>query len=80
MIIGMRIAVKFEDFGWCLGKILEKNGDGRRKIAGKRVNFIAKFDMDEYSTDLSLEVAEYSTSNDAEYQSWALLEVEPEGV
>ena len=26
--------------------------------------------MDEYSTDLSLEVAEYSTSNDAEYQSF----------
>ena len=70
----MRIVVKFEDFGWCLGKILEKNSDGRRKIAGKCVNFVAKFDMDEYATDLSLEVDEYSIANDAEYESWALFE------
>lgn len=77
-MVGMRIVVKFEDFGWCLGKILEKNGDGRRKIAGKCVNFIAKFDMDEYETDLSLEIDEYSTSSEAEFQSWALLE--PVGV
>ena len=73
-MVGKKIVVKFEDFGWCLGEILEKNGDGRRKIKGKRVNFIAKFDMDEYTTDLSLETDEYSKMDDAEYESWALLE------
>jgi hypothetical protein len=73
-MVGKKIVVKFEDFGWCLGVILEKNGDGRRKIKGKRVNFIAQFDMDEYTTDLSLETDEYSKMDDAEYESWALLE------
>ena len=73
-MVGKKIVVKFEDFGWCLGEILAKNGDGRRKIKGKRVNFIAQFDMDEYTTDLSLEADEYSNMDDAEYESWALLE------
>jgi hypothetical protein len=42
------------------------------------VNFIAKFEIDEGTTDLSLEVTEYDTSPDADYESWLLLESEPE--
>ena len=38
------------------------------------MNFVAKFDIDEGTTDLSLEMAEYSVSEGAEYESWALLE------
>ena len=36
------------------------------------MNFTAKFDVDEGTSDLSLE-QDYSTSEGAEYESWALL-------
>ena len=39
-------------------------------------NFIAKLEIDEGTTDLSLEVTEYDTAPDADYQSWLLLEPE----
>ena len=35
-----------------------------------------KFEIDEGTTDLSLEVTEYDPSPDAAYQSWLLLEPE----
>ena len=38
------------------------------------VNFIAKFDIDEGTTQLSLQLVGYDTSADAEYDSWMLLE------
>ena len=57
-----------------IGKLEKKNKDQCRKINGKMVNFIAKFEIDEGTTDLSLEVTEYDTSPDADYQSWLLLE------
>ena len=48
------------------------------KIGGVQVNFIAEFDIDEGAqTDLALELHEYDTSPSAEYESWMLLEVEP---
>ena len=43
------------------------------RVGGVPVNFVAKFDIDDGTTDLSLEMAEYSTLEEAEYQSWALL-------
>ena len=38
------------------------------------VNFIAKFEIDEGTTQLSLQLTGYDTSADAEYDSWLLLE------
>ena len=40
---------------------------------GVVMNFTAKFDVDEGTSDLSLELEDYSTSEGAEYESWALL-------
>ena len=75
VLVGSKIIVKLEQFGWCIGTLTEKNTNRRRKINGKMVNFIAKFDMDgDETTDLSLEVTEYDTSAFAEYESWLLLE------
>ena len=37
------------------------------------VNFIAKFDIDEGTTQLSLQHTGYDPSADAEYDSWLLL-------
>ena len=43
------------------------------------MNFVAKFDIDGgETTDLSLEAAMYDTSPSADYESWLLLEPEPE--
>ena len=38
------------------------------------VNFIAKFEIDEGTTELALEATEYDTSPSADYESWLLLE------
>ena len=38
------------------------------------MNFIAKFDIDEFSTDLTLEAKDYDTFYSAVYESWMLLE------
>ena len=38
------------------------------------VNFVAKFDIDDGPTDLSLELTEYDPSPSAAYESWLLLE------
>ena len=51
-----------------------RNKDRRFKNKGNMVNFIAKFDIDEGTTQLSLQLADYDTSADAEYDSWMLLE------
>ena len=48
--------------------------DRRFKNKGNMVNFIAKFDIDEGTTQLSLELSDYDISPDAEYDSWLLLE------
>jgi hypothetical protein len=61
----------------------EEDEDRRRKINGKMLNFIAKrssrLTIDEDTTDgLSLELTEYDTSPDADYESWLLLEPETE--
>ena len=59
---------------WCHGILEQKNTNRSRKINGKLVNFIAKFDMDEMSTDLALQSEDYDPSPSAEYESWLLLE------
>ena len=41
------------------------------------INFIAKFDVDEMETDLTLQADDYDLSPSAEYESWLLLEEAP---
>ena len=66
--------MRFEGFGWCIGKLESRNKDRRFKNKGNMVNSIAKFDIDEGTTQLSLQLTDYDTSADAEYDSWMLLE------
>ena len=73
-LIGSTIMMRFEGFGWCSGKLEERNKDRRFKNKGNMVNSIAKFDIDEGTTQLSLQLVGYDTSADAEYDSWMLLE------
>ena len=72
------IMVRFEDYGWCRGVIERKNTDRRRKMKGVLVNFIAKFDIDDDTTDLALDAMDYDPSADADYEAWLLLEAEAE--
>ena len=61
-MLGVGIMVRFEHFGWCKGKITGKNVDRRRTINRDQINFTAEFDIDDgASTDLSLELATYTT-------------------
>ena len=58
-----------------MGTVTAKVNDGRRTIERDRVNFVAKFDVDNgAATDLSLESSMYDGSPSAEYESWLLLE------
>ena len=52
--------------------------DRRRAIHGDAVNFLAKFDIDDDTTELSLEALYYDTSPSADYESWVLIEAESE--
>ena len=58
----------------------EKNVNRRRAIGGDAVNFIAKFDIDDDTTELSLEAQYYDPSPSADYESWLLLEADGEEV
>ena len=74
-LVGTSIFLRLKDFGWCLGKLVERVPNRARKIGGVQVNFIAEFDIDEGArTDLALELHEYDTSPSAEYESWMLHE------
>ena len=74
-LIEQRIMVRFEHYGWCVGTVTAKVNDGRRTIERDRVNFVAKFDVDNgAATDLSLESSMYDGSPSAEYELWLLLE------
>ena len=58
-LIGMSIFLRLKDFGWCLGKLVDRVPNRTRKIGGVQVNFIAEFDIDEGTrTDLALELHE----------------------
>ena len=62
-LIEQRIMVRFEHYGWCVGTVTAKVNDGRRTIERDRVNFVAKFDVDNgAATDLSLESSMYTTA------------------
>ena len=53
------------------------NYDARRSIGGEKVNFFAHYEIDgEDEPDVPhvLQLSEYQTVDDAEYDSWLLLE------
>ena len=69
--------MKWEGFGWCIGTIVSVNDHGGRKINGSMVNFFVKYDdepADSTPAPHVLESSRYFTTEDAEYDSWLLLE------
>ena len=64
-LVNKVLLVRIEGYGWCRGVILEQVPNRTRKVGGVQVNFIAKFDIDEFSTDLALEAKDYDTSYSA---------------
>ena len=57
--------------------ITKANDDLRRSIGGDKVNFLAHYEIDgEDEDDVPhvLQLGEYRTTDDAEYDSWLLLE------
>jgi hypothetical protein len=72
-----RIIRKWEGFGWVVCTIKKVNEDARRTIAGDKVNFFVLYDGEEEEegpVPHVLESAEYHTTDDADYDSWLLLE------
>lgn len=76
-IVGKKLMMKWESFGWCLGKVLRRNGDQRRKTgSGAVANFILAFEIDEGSTTAALlSIDKYNFVEDAPFDSWFLLDV-----
>ena len=83
-LVGWRVMRKWEGFGWQVGTITSVNEDGRCKIGGEKVNFYVRYDMDPESeppVPHILELEEYRTDADANYDSWLLLRADatPDG-
>ena len=74
---------KWEGFGWLAGVLTSVNSDGRRTIDKEKVNFFGATTWTRRRRSPSLTCSssrQYDTTEDAEYDSWLLLEkVEPEG-
>lgn len=68
------VLARFQGYGWCRGVILEQVPNRTRTIGGVPVNFRAKFDVDDFPSDLALEAKYYDTSHSADYESWMLLD------
>eukprot|EP00966_Prymnesium_polylepis_P014270 329509-Prymnesium_polylepis.1 len=64
-----RILRKWKGCGWVCGIITSTNEDARRSIAGDKVNFFAQYDGEEEEVPHVLELREYQTTGDAEYDS-----------
>ena len=73
---GCTIMMKWEGFGWMLGSIMQANEDARRAIEGKKVNFFVLYKGEEANGAVPhvLEGTRYQTEEDAEYDSWFLLQ------
>ena len=59
-----------------IGTITRSNDDARRTIDGDKVNFFVIYDGEEEDGEVPhvLEHLEYRTSDDADYDSWMLLQ------
>jgi hypothetical protein len=78
---GRHIMMKWEGFGWMRGSITQVNEDARRAIDGKKINFFVLYEGEEEDGPVPhmLDMARYQTEEDAEYDSWFLLEPLVEG-
>jgi predicted RNA-binding protein len=74
-----RILRKWEGFGWMAGTIKSVNENAGRTIARAKVNFFVLYDGEEAHGPVPhvLEACEYQTHEDADYDSWLLLEAAP---
>ena len=76
-LVDRRMCMKWEGSGWCTGTIISVNDHGARKINGSTVNFFVKYDADpagDPPVPHVLDLSRYFTTDDAEYDSWLLLE------
>ena len=73
-LVGRRNMRKWEGSGWCAGEITSANIDARRTIAGAKINFFVQYDGEEEALAHVLELADYQPTDDAERESWLLLE------
>ena len=69
-MLGKTIIVRCKGYGWCVGKII-------KKVTRGLANFIAKFEVDDEPSTLTLESSDYDISPDAEYNAWMIIEPEP---
>ena len=78
-LIGRRVAFKWPVIGWHFGQVIARNWDKRRKIEGKVVNFVVRYD-DETEGPHCLSLETLISTGDAEDirvcedQSWVLLD------
>ena len=70
-MLGKTIIVRCKGYGWCVGKII-------KKVTRGLANFIAKFEVDDEPSVLTLESSDYDISPDAEYNAWMIIEPEDE--
>ena len=75
-LVGKHFMYKWPEWGWCHGEVTDVNLDKRRKIGGKIANFKTSYiiDGEAYLASHCLAIESYSCDNDAEYDSWLMLE------
>ena len=76
LLVERLVLVKWPSVGWCVGKIIARNFDGRifKKIDGQRVkvNFIIFYELDQETAKTALRLEDYGGED--EDGSWVMLE------
>ena len=70
-LVGRSILYNWESFGWCLGKVTERNTDSMRQIDGDVVNYLVYYAVDNDTSEHNLQLGHYGGDD---YGSWVLLE------
>ena len=68
-LVGRMVLYCWPDVGWCKGKIISVNTDGRFKVGGAKVNFIIYYEVDDDNSKHALSLAAFGEDKD-----WVLLE------
>ena len=68
-LVGRMVLYRWPDVGWCKGKIISVNTDGRFKVGGANVNFIIYYEVDDDNSKHALSLAAFGEDKD-----WVLLE------
>ena len=76
---GRHILHKWEsaDHGWAHGVVTTHSHGGTRMLGDRPINLMVQYDGEDKPADHALDVAEYSTSPDAEDYSWCFLKELP---